>query len=810
MLRLIQIDARNQQMTCLMFDYSSLKFITMQYEKFIQAQINRKVYNVRYANKQFVCYDGQFKQIYIFYDKSEYSRINQRYLQNKSVKHLSQSPCFQQISEQKIKNPVMVLHVIAKLVKPDGQTGYVLCNSTGEQIYKTEGDLINLILNWRRKNLDVRIVNAKETSGHISAIKGQLIIQNIKQNKNQIINKSSQTKQEQRTKTNLADSYSDVKWGTLTNDQTMGLFYADKTDNRAFVETEVYKDLRETYSGTKFENQLNGSVTSVIVRYMQYLNHERTGSLFMNMYASDRYIDERFDSDYKEFLQSINNLGQDALTIISSKHRRQYRRILHSLSDTSEHSIIRSNKWRAHYKRYIDKLESGNTIVSVNVTAFLKDQIEYRIRNDSYIRQKLQNIQSDIKKILQVSETNWEPVVILALYIDYLAISQRPVKDTVTIVQTALRLDYMLRSQVYQRQGKTKIEQYKQMTDQILNDISDITKAITVERVRKMSDKQYVSKSIIMNEACGYGFSNLRWYHGEAVPNSRSSIQGDQQFRLQDYEVLKWTHDTYKKLDNQIFDIDNQVGSRLWNIHINDTDLYVKTAMSNEDIDAADEMFFQLYPSGGEYLKVEQQALRLDGGFRRDSIYMMCEQYLSSARLGIVADTRILIIADRKTSTGEKVHDIIYFPIDLKYVLTTNSSWYATKPLASYDIRNYKIKFETSLKIKYRAFHIKSKIYYEVVIGPKRLVLQPNQYNFDFFGVDTLVQNYSHQNTDRPLVFQQFEGNFIQNKDPLQAMVGIDKAKNISLQDFKSLGEECRVDMMRILADIYKDTNGRV
>ena len=120
-----------------MFDYSSLKYIVIQYEKFIQAQMNRKVYNVRYANKQFVCYDGQFKQIFIFYDKSEYSKINQKYLSNKSVEHLSQSPCFQQISEQKIKNPVMVLHIIAKLVKPDGQTGYVFCNSAGEQLYKT-------------------------------------------------------------------------------------------------------------------------------------------------------------------------------------------------------------------------------------------------------------------------------------------------------------------------------------------------------------------------------------------------------------------------------------------------------------------------------------------------------------------------------------------------------------------------------------------------------------------------------------------------------------------------------------------------
>ena len=78
----------------------------------------------------------------------------------------------------------MVLHIIAKLVKPDGQTGYVFCNSAGEQLYKTEEDLVKLILNWRQRHLDVRIVNAKETSGHISAIKGQLITQNIKESNN--------------------------------------------------------------------------------------------------------------------------------------------------------------------------------------------------------------------------------------------------------------------------------------------------------------------------------------------------------------------------------------------------------------------------------------------------------------------------------------------------------------------------------------------------------------------------------------------------------------------------------------------------
>lgn len=802
MLRLIQIDARHQQMTCLMFDYSSLKYIIVQYEKFIQAQINRKVYNVRYANKQFVCYDGQFKQIFIFYDKSEYSKINQRYLSNKSIEHLSQSPCFQQISEQKIKNPVMVLHVIAKLVKPDGQTGYVFCNSAGEQLYKTEEDLIKLILNWRKRHLDVRIVNAKETSGHISAIKGQLITQNIKEN-----NKSAQSTKSTQTGvgaiSQTIDKYSDLKWGTLTNDQTRGLFYADVADNRAFLETEVYQDLRNVYKGTKFEKQLNGSVTSVLVRYMQYLNHERTGNLFMNMYKANGYIDDRFNSDYVMFIQSIMDIGQDELAIINSKHRRQYVRILRQLSDNSQYSIIKSNKWRSHYKRYINQLELGNTRVSINVTAFLKDQIEYRIRNDSYIRHKLQGMQSDIKKILQASETNWEPVVVLALYIDYLAISQRPVKDTVEIVQTALRLDYMLRNQKYQKETKHKLDQYKMMISQILDDISDITKAITIERIRKTGDKQYLSKSIIMNEACGYGFTNLRWYHGEVVPGSGNSACGNQQFRLQGYEVLKWARDTYKESENQIFDIDDTVGDKLWNVHLNDTDLYLKTALRNEDIDKADEIYFSLYPSGGSYLKVVQQTLSLYDGFRTDNIYMLCEEYLSGSRIGRRTDTRILIIADRKLATGEKVHDIIYFPVDLRYVLTVNSQWSVYN---RYD--NPKMNFDIKLNIKYRAFHIKNKIYYEIVIGPKWLVLQPNKDNF--FGIDIYSQNYSVQDTNRPLVFQQFEGNWIQNKYNIGSLAGVDKARDTSLTDFKTFNEETRVDMIRILDDIYKDTRGKM
>lgn len=65
------------------------------------------------------------------------------------------------------------------------------------------------------------------------------------------------------------------------------------------------------------------------------------------------------------------------------------------------------------------------------------------------------------------------------------------------------------------------------MTSQILDNISDITKAITVERIRKTGDKQYLSKSIIMNEACGYGFTNLRWYHGEVVPDTGNRVCGN-------------------------------------------------------------------------------------------------------------------------------------------------------------------------------------------------------------------------------------------------------------------------------------------
>ena len=786
-----------------MFDYSSLKYIVIQYEKFIQAQMNRKVYNVRYANKQFVCYDGQFKQIFIFYDKSEYSKINQKYLSNKSVEHLSQSPCFQQISEQKIKNPVMVLHIIAKLVKPDGQTGYVFCNSAGEQLYKTEEDLIKLILNWRQRHLDVRIVNAKETSGHISAIKGQLITQNIKENNKTAQSAQAKAQASTGTASQTIDKYSDLKWGTITNDQTRGLFYADVADNRAFMETEVYQDLRNVYKGTKFEKQLNGSVTSVLVRYMQYLNHERTGNLFMNMYKANGYIDDRFNSDYVMFIQSIVDIGQDALAIINSKHRRQYVRILRQLSDNSQYSIIKSNKWRAHYKRFINQLELGSTRVSVNVTAFLKDQIEYRIRNDSYIRYKLQGMQSDIKKILQAGETNWEPVVVLAFYIDYLAISQRPVKDTVEIVQTALRLDYMLRSQKYQKEIKYKLDQYKLMTSQILDNISDITKAITVERIRKTGDKQYLSKSIIMNEACGYGFTNLRWYHGEVVPGAGNRVCGNQWFRLQNYEVLKWARDTYKESENQIFDIDDTVGDRLWNIHINDTDLYLKTAMRNEDINNADEIYFALYPSGGCYREVVQQALGLQDGFRTDNIYMLCEDYLSGSRIGSRTDTRILIIADRKLATGEKVHDIIYFPVDLRYVLTVNSQWSVYKRF-----NHPKMEFDVKLNIKYRAFHIKNKIYYEIVIGPKWLVLQPNQNNF--LEIDIFSQNYSIQDTNRPLVFQQFTGHWIQNKHSIQSLAGVDKARDTSLTDFKTFNEETSVDMIRILDNIYKNTRGKM
>lgn len=75
------------------------------------------------------------------------------------------------------------------------------------------------------------------------------------------------------------------------------------------METEVYQDLRNVYKGTKFEKQLNGSVTSVLVRYMQYLNHERTGNLFMNMYKANDYIDDRFNSDYAMFIQSIVDIG---------------------------------------------------------------------------------------------------------------------------------------------------------------------------------------------------------------------------------------------------------------------------------------------------------------------------------------------------------------------------------------------------------------------------------------------------------------------------------------------------------------------
>lgn len=73
---------------------------------------------------------------------------------------------------------------------------------------------------------------------------------------------------------------------------------------------------------------------------------------------------------------------------------------------------------------------------------------------------------------------------------------------------------------------------------------------------------------------------------------------------MQNYEVLKWARDTYKESENQIFDIDDTVGDRLWNIHLNDTDLYLKTAMRNEDINNADEIYFALYPSGGSYREV--------------------------------------------------------------------------------------------------------------------------------------------------------------------------------------------------------------
>ena len=182
---------------------------------------------------------------------------------------------------------------------------------------------------------------------------------------------------------------------------------------------------------------------------------------------------------------------------------------------------------------------------------------------------------------------------------------------------------------------------------------------------------------------------------------------------------------------------------------------------------------------------------------------MLCEDYLSGSRIGSRTDTRILIIADRKLATGEKVHDIIYFPVDLRYVLTVNSQWSVYKRF-----NHPKMEFDVKLNIKYRAFHIKNKIYYEIVIGPKWLVLQPNQNNF--LEIDIFSQNYSIQDTNRPLVFQQFNGHWIQNKHSIQSLAGVDKARDTSLTDFKTFNEETSVDMIRILDNIYKNTRGKM
>lgn len=682
--RLLQISVQ-EQLQFLVIDCSQLSLRVIQAEEFISKAQKNGIYNFKIIGRQLVCCDGQSKQIYIDYKPGADKKLIDTLQLGKDIQvRIQGSQRFIQLSKfrqpiEKQIDPRTCIHIVAKVEQPKV---YIAQDSLGAARVLKETDIVNLI-----KQRKIKAVNARVVNNSLRQIKGsffKIIYTKTPIQATQAPAPQAPVIQEQEQSKNWGYllNYAKFMPKTYIKTQTLG-----KNQYTRFDRLGITVDFEEAYRNQPYSYIMNGNNQYNMLNYIEKLH---VAININNRYAkkiADKALEKEIYIEKPKFR-----------LILSQSLRRTVDRLLREQASLqgqekwNKHTSLQGQeKWNKHYKRSI-KLDKKCDEKHM-VTSILLDQIEYRIRNDSYIKQKLSTVSKDVKHIL--SNGAYHQAVILAVYIDNLQSRKNEpdkISDQTVAVAQAIRIHYLLNILFYNRL-KRDIEISK-LIKLIKQDTRELTMFIQHSTLEKCKTEKYVQV--------------------------QCELDSYKQQYVSDYSVYTYQRklETTPELKFSYMDKNNTV----WN-----TTVTSRTAIINNMQDNELDSEFELYNNISNLKKINE------------STYVICEvvKKIGNKASDPKVDTRIVLLAKRNNIT-----DIIYIPIEImvqyREYLENNMSAF-----------NVELK---QIIIQNKVYYIVNQSTAVICLAPN-----DTNFNGAYQQcLETDQKTYTQMNTDRPLVFSYY------------------------------------------------------
>ena len=665
--RLLQISVQ-EQLQFLVIDCSQLRLRFIQAEEFISKAQKNEIYNFKIIGRQLVCCDGQSKQIYIDYKPGADKKLIDTLQLGKGIQvKIQGSQRFIQLSKfrqpiEKQIDPRTCIHIVAKVENPKV---YIAQDSLGVARVLKESDIVNLV-----KQHKVKAVNARVVNNSLRQIKGSFFKIIYTKTPIQATQAPAIQEQEQSKNWGYLLNYAKFMPKTYIKTQTLG-----KNQYTRFDRLGITVDFEEAYRNQPYSYIMNGNNQYNMLNYIEKLH------LAINI--NNRYANKVAD---KALEKEIYIEKPKFRLILSQNLRRTLDRLLREQA-----SLQGQEKWNKHYKRSI-KLDKKCDEKHM-VTSILLDQIEYRIRNDNYIKQKLSTVSKDVKHILSNGE--YHQAVILAVYIDNLQSRKNEpdkISDQTVAVAQAIRIHYLLNIAFYNRL-KRDIEISK-IIKLIKQDTRELTMFIQHSTLEKCKTEKYVQV--------------------------QCELDSYKQQYVSDYSVYTYQRklETTPELKFSYMDKNNTV----WN-----TTVTSRTAIINNMQDNELDSEFELYNNISNLKKINE------------STYVICEvvKKIGNKASDPKVDTRIVLLAKRNNIT-----DIIYIPIEImvqyREYLENNMSAF-----------NVELK---QIIIQNKVYYIVKQSTAVICLAPN-----DTNFNGAYQQcLETDQKTYTQMNTDRPLVFSYY------------------------------------------------------
>lgn len=710
MLRLIQIMAHTDRILCLMLDCSTLKTGLMDIFEVMKLIESNQVFNFQVSDDQIKCTDGSQQSIYVKYDSSLKNDQNiVKFLTGKlsvrSAGKIKKLPEFKDLKKAKeCSDPQMIVHVIAKIY---GTNTLICCDSTGKCFTYKSSELANTVLKQRAQGRPIKVVNGRIQDSNVQAIKGLFMTIKLK-------NKPNETESPKK-------SVSD--WKYLLNYSKFVLSHRDIESGPSKIDSDFSEKFDDFYKDSKYSLMLTGNNKDLILGYMfqnspyqrSYLeNIKNYRGTTAGMFVGNR----RFD--YQLQKMPFKKLTQTCVSRVTQ-------RVIHE-----RYILAKQAEWRKHYQRLFSLVGSvANSTVIPNsaYVACLKDFIEYRIKNDEYIAEKLKPVANEVKAIIN-SETpietygrltgefdSWEALIALAAYIDYLTAAQHEIVDSTVLVCQSL---YIRNIRIKNNEDNHLQADVKHFIDVLDKGVAEIVGFVKPENFPKY---HVLGRTLEQQEIL------------TSINNNRCS----QKHYYSDRCAFKFLVDTYKGREvKKDFEINytSKKGIR-WKTKVcSDASEILIQRSDDEEV-----LSYQVYAQP----TIDKDSVLF--AKVNDNMYIIADEGTacndtSKYGTGYRAEFRILLFVPRG-KTG--ITDIIYLPLRMRDI---------------FDSTNFK-PFETLKSDDFciEGHVINGKIYYVMNQGGNKYILAPQVVNFNAFDTkdDMVLQKpYSKLKIDRPLIFDSF------------------------------------------------------